>query len=512
MSLKKVKFKKLSLSSIKSKLLRKFRKFNLAKKIPLKAITLKCAEHVTQRFSLLKKIALSISSHLNTRPKLKKCFVVTQDKMKAWILNNGSKLWQNLCLCHQRLSIILTERVKGASIEDKEQLDFIGDVDDALYGGTPRYLRFAPYTIFFVLFTAIIWSHFAVIDQVTVTEGKVVPSAQTQVIQNLEGGIVQSINVKEGESVKKGQILMTLNNTRWRSDYQEQLVKAYILQANLVRLKAQSLDKKTITFPQYLKKNAPNIINEQKKLFISERTALLKSLHILNSSYQLTQKELKLIEPLVKERIVSQVEFLTLKRNLNELAGKITAQQEGYRAEKLHKLNELKSQLVTLQEALKKNKDRLKRTTLKAPVNGVVNNIYASTIGEVIQPGVNIMEIVPSDGALTIEAFVPPQDIAFIAPKQKAIIKVSAYDFSLYGGVMAHVTTVGANTLVNEEGHSYFEIKLKADKNHLGNTKNRLPIIPGMTVSVHIINGKRSILSYLINPLIRATHQALREG
>lgn len=361
------------------------------------------------------------------------------------------------------------------------------------------------WTALLFIIIAVIWANYAVLDEVTSGEGKVVPSSEIQVIQNLEGGIVQSIFVKEGEIVKKDQILMQIDNTRFMSSYAEAEKKIDALKIEVIRLNALLNHQKPV-FPEEYNKNYPQLIKDQMSLYESK----MRELKELNSALELAQKELNLTRPLLKGGSVSEVEVIRLERTVSDIRGNI----EKFNSEQLDKLNKARGDLSALIEANKADKDRLSRTTVKSPVYGIVKQLKVNTIGGVVQPGSDIIEIVPLDDSLLIEAKIKPANIGFIHPGQEAMVKITAYDFSIYGGLPGVVEQISADTIVDEtdkKDESYYVVKVRTNKNHLGTKANPLPIIPGMQATVDILTGEKSVLQYILKPIIKAKQSALRE-
>jgi adhesin transport system membrane fusion protein len=361
------------------------------------------------------------------------------------------------------------------------------------------------WTSIIFIFVAIIWSYYARLDEVTTGEGKVIPSSEIQVIQNLEGGIIQNIFVKEGQIVKKGQVLMQIDNTRFMSSYAEAEKKMDSLQLEIVRINAEINQEKPV-FPEELQKSYPNLVKDQQSLYDSkmrELTQLIKSL-------ELAQKELDMTRPLLKNGSVSEVEVIRLDRTVNEIKGSI----DKFKSEELDKLNKARGELSSLTEANKADKDRLTRTTVRSPVYGIIKQIKTTTIGGVVQPGNDIIEVVPLDDTLLIEAKIRPSDIGFIHPGQKAIVKITAYDFSIYGGLEGEVEQISADTILDEtdkKNESFYVIRVRTYQNHLGTASKPLPIIPGMMATVDILTGEKSVLEYILKPIIKAKNSALRE-
>ncbi|HAT7073631.1 TPA: HlyD family type I secretion periplasmic adaptor subunit [Legionella pneumophila] len=358
--------------------------------------------------------------------------------------------------------------------------------------------------LFFIV--AIIWANYAILDEVTIGQGKVIPSSEVQVIQNLEGGIIQNIFVKEGQIVKKDQILMQIDNTRFMSSYAEAEKKIDALEIEIIRLNAEISDTKPV-FPDKFIKTYPHLVQDQLSLYESR----MRELNQLKKSLELAQKELDLTRPLLKGGSVSEVEVIRLERSVSEIKGNI----EKFKSEELDKLNKARTELFALVEANKADKDRLTRTTVRSPVYGIVKQIKTTTIGGVVQPGSDLLEIVPLDDTLLIEAKIRPSDIGFIHPGQKAMVKITAYDFSIYGGLEGVVEHISADTIIDEKTdkkeESYYIVKVRTEKNYLGTEKKPLPIIPGMQATVDILTGQKSVLQYLLKPILKAKQSALRE-
>ncbi|HAZ7574694.1 HlyD family type I secretion periplasmic adaptor subunit [Legionella sp. PATHC032] len=358
--------------------------------------------------------------------------------------------------------------------------------------------------LFFIV--AIIWANYAILDEVTTGQGKVIPSSEVQVIQNLEGGIIQNIFVKEGQIVKKDQILMQIDNTRFMASYAEAEKKIDALEIEIIRLNAEISNTKPV-FPEKFTKTYPHLVQDQLSLYESR----MRELNQLEKSLELAQKELNLTRPLLKGGSVSEVEVIRLERTVSEIKGNI----EKFKSEELDRLNKARTELFALVEANKADKDRLTRTTVRSPVYGIVKQIKTKTIGGVVQPGSDLLEIVPLDDTLLIEAKIRPSDIGFIHPGQKAMVKITAYDFSIYGGLEGVVEHISADTIIDEQTdkkeESYYIVKVRTEKNYLGTEKKPLPIIPGMQATVDILTGQKSVLQYLLKPIIKAKQSALRE-
>lgn len=398
---------------------------------------------------------------------------------------------------------------------DQVELEFIDDSRKAMLTESPLWSNMLLYGVGIFVIFFIIWAKFAILDEITVATGKVVPSAQVQVIQSLDGGIVSQIYVKEGDIVQRGQILVRLDNTQARSTYDQGLAKYWALLASSSRLLAEQNGDEKINFPENLMKAHPELAASEQNLFDQHMQELNGDLATAQKSYDLAQKQLAITKPLVAEGLMSEMDLLKQQQSVNDIQGKISQTREAFQSKAHDQYNDQTAQISALMAALSGLKDRLTRTTIRSPVAGIVKNINITTVGGVIQPGMDIMEIVPLEDTLLVEALVRPADIAFIHPDQKAMVKFTAYDFSIYGGLEGTVEYISADTVKNDDNPQdqlrYYKILVRTTDNHLGTAEKPLPIIPGMTVMVDIKTGKKSVLDYLLNPITKARQSALRE-
>lgn len=392
----------------------------------------------------------------------------------------------------------------------QDDLDFIAECKSVEYSKKSP-LTNVIYITIFLLLIFIVWSYFGEIDQVTVAEGKVVPSSRVQTLQSLDGGVVEKLFIKKDQVVTKNQVLMQLDLTRYAAEYKATLSRFQVLQAVIARLQAQAEFKRKIDFPQHILKNRPDLVNREQKLFDQKRHAFENHTKTLERSYVLSQTEISIVSPLVKEGLISKLELLRLQRESNEFKGEVDDAKNEYRDTALSQLNETKAEFESIKESMKSLKDRTEKATIRSPVDGVVNKIYIHTVGGVVKPGDNLMQIVPVKDLLLIEAKLTPSEVAFIHPNQSAIIKITAYDFSIYGGLKGKVQSISPDTIEDEKGDRFFHVLVKTNTSFLKHNGKELPIIPGMTASVHIMTGKQSVLEYLLKPLIKAKSNALRE-
>jgi adhesin transport system membrane fusion protein len=397
----------------------------------------------------------------------------------------------------------------------QHELEFVDDTRKAMVTESPFWSNALLYGIAIFMLVMLVWSKYAILDEITSAIGKVVPSGEIQIIQSLEGGIVSDLYVKEGDTVQKGQMLLRLDDTQFKSSYYEGLAKYQALVASAARLKAEASGQDHITFPADLIKARPDLVQSETQLFNQETAQLNANLVTLRRSYGLAQQMLGISQPLVQQGLMSKLELLGRESSVNDLQGKINQTLQDFQSKARESYNQNMAQLTSLNEALTGMKDRMVRTTIRSPVKGTVKNINVTTIGGVIQPGMDIMEIVPLEDTLLIEAYVRPADIAFVHPDQEAMVKFTAYDFSIYGGLDGRVVFISPDTMVNpdtpNDKTNYYKILVRTHKAELGTAKKPLPIIPGMTVAVDIKTGRKSVLDYLLNPIMKARTNALRE-
>ncbi|EOC1820113.1 HlyD family type I secretion periplasmic adaptor subunit, partial [Vibrio parahaemolyticus] len=441
----------------------------------------------------------------------------------------------------------------------------------ALLLNTPNSARLMLWVMVLFFVAAIGWASWAQIDQVTVGQGKVIPSSQIQVVQNLEGGLVKEILVKEGQLVKKGQQLLLIDDTRFRSDYREREQQVANLTASVLQLSASInsvavnrdfniqdweksvvLDYGKLTFPPVLEETQPQLTQRQKAEYREDLDNLRNQLSVidqqveqkqqdlveiearvrnLRQSYQYAKKELDITQPLADEGVVPRIELLKLQRQVNDTRREMTSSELKipviksaikesmlnridvalkFRSEQQEKLNNAQDQLSALVESAVGLEDRVNRTVVVSPVTGKIKTLNVNTVGGVIQPGMDIVEIVPTEDTLLVEAKIAPKDIAFLRPNLNAIVKFTAYDFTKYGGLVGELEHISADTTQDEEGNSFYIVRVRTEKTSFGQDAD-LPIIPGMTASVDIITGKRTVLEYLLKPILSAKTNALKE-
>lgn len=435
---------------------------------------------------------------------------------------------------------------------DEESLQTMPEVSRAMAEDSPRSIRFTLWAIgaFFLFF--ILWAGLANIDEVTRGDGKAIPSSRLQKIQNLEGGIITEVFIREGQVVNAGDPLLRLDDTRFASNVGETEADRLALLSRIERLNAE-INGQELVLSEEITTQAPKIAAGEKELYNSRRQQLHNEISGLEeqliqrqqelrdfsakeiqfrNSLGLLQQEIKMSEPLIAEGAISKVEVLRLRRAevetrgqldsiklsipraesaIKESENKIEETRSRYKSEALSHLSEAQTSLNKIEATGKALEDRVNRTLVVSPVRGIVQQVLVNTIGGVIQPGSDLVEIVPLDDKLLVEAKIRPQDIAFLHPGQDAIIKLTAYDYTIYGGLKGQLEQISPDTVTDKDGNSFYIIRLRTDKNYLGSADKPLLIIPGMVASVDIITGKKTILSYLLKPIIRANAEALRE-
>ncbi|WP_075181289.1 HlyD family efflux transporter periplasmic adaptor subunit [Pantoea sp. 1.19] len=357
----------------------------------------------------------------------------------------------------------------------------------------------------------VLWASFAVLDEVTVGTGKVTPLTRAQVIESLDGGVVQQLNVKEGDIVEKGQVLARLDPTRFQSNAGEAAARVRTLRASAERLKAELTGAPLRFSADTL--TSPELVARETQLYQSRRRDLTETVKNLSDALRLVQDELRMTQPLVAKGAAGEVEVIRLKRQVSELRGKIDEARNQYavraREEQVKNNADLDAQL----QVLTGKEDQLTRATLYSPVRGIVKDIQVTTVGGVLQPGGKLMEIVPLEDQLLIETRINPRDIAWIRPGLAATVKITAYDTAIYGNLPGVVETVSPDTLQDEvkRDQYYYRVYVRTDTAELTNKAGRrFPIVPGMVASVDIKTGQKSVLDYLLKPLNKVK-ESLRE-
>ena len=433
--------------------------------------------------------------------------------------------------------------------KERPEPDFVADADLYMIQQEPLRARVLLKSGIVVLSIFIIWAAVAQIDEITRGEGKVIPSRQLQVLQSLDGGIVAEIAVQEGQVVEAGQTLLKIDPTRFVSSVRENRAQYLSLLAKAARLRALAEGKPFEPPPEALKDD-PKTVEEERRLYEARtaeldgqvsisRQQLAQKQQELNEAasrrtqaaqaYELTAKELSVTKPLLSSGAVSEVELLRLERDVSRFRGerdmasaqiarsqaaiaeatrKVQEVELNFRNEARKELAETQGKLNALSEGNVGLADKVKHSDIRSPVRGTVKRLLTNTVGGVVQPGKDVVEVVPLEDNLLLEAKVLPKDIAFLRPGQKAIVKFTAYDFSIYGGLEATLENIGADSITDERGNTFYTVKVRTTKSSLG---DNLPVIPGMVAEVDIVTGQKSILAYLLKPVLKAKQAAFTE-
>jgi adhesin transport system membrane fusion protein len=436
--------------------------------------------------------------------------------------------------------------------DTREDIDFMTDVEAAIRrsGAQMAFVTTLASTV--IIFLFIIWAQFAILEEVTKGEGQVIASGRTQVIQSLEGGIVSEILVQEGQIVKKDQVLLKIDNITAEATLKEKEARYYYLRGAVARLEAL-ISGKALVFPDDLTKAAPDVVTDQIAQYNSKRSQQQAELSVLesqtsqrnqevnemrsrlaqlNSNLQVKVEELNMTSPMVAQGIMPKMDLLRIEGQVTDLRGEVRTIQTSIpraqqavneaqqrigevkakaKSEASTELAAIKAELDSLDDVMKVGKNQVDRTQMKSPVDGTVKQLKVNSIGGVIKPGEDIIEIVPTGDDLLIEARVRPADRAFIHQGQKAIVKITAYDFSIYGGLDGKVLEISADTIQDEKGESFYRVKIRTDKTQMEHRGKMLPIIPGMTAQVNILTGQKSVWAYLMKPLLKTRQNAFTE-
>lgn len=426
----------------------------------------------------------------------------------------------------------------------KSDLELVNSLSAAVVQSSPKKLKWVILYFFITTVLFIVWAYFAQIDEIARGNGKVVPSGQNQIIQNLEGGIVSEILINEGDIVKKGEVLIRISNEKGHSTAMSNELKSSYFQAKIKRLEAE-LEGVDFSFELTDDDRFNEFLKNEQELFLSNKTQLetkklifedqinqknsqledVKQI-ITHSKFSLEaiDKEVEMTKPMVEKGIRSQVDFLKLQREqsdarqklqssilnldkinfeISELEKKIKDLHKTNIAEVRKQLNETYTQLKDVEANKLASSDQVARTTVRAPSNGIVQKLYVNTIGGSIKPAQELLEIVPTDHGLIVEVKILPKDIGFIYLDQKAIVKFSAFDFSIFGGLDGKVIGISPDTITEKDNKTFYIVRIETEKNFIGDLENSKYIIPGMIADVDILTGKKSVLDYILKPILK---------
>lgn len=432
---------------------------------------------------------------------------------------------------------------------DPVSAEFVADADSFMLQQDPLRARVLVRSLLIVFSLSVMWAAVATFDEITKGEGKVIPSRQLQILQSLDGGIVSEIAVQEGQIVESGQTLLKIDPTRFESSVRESNAQVYTLLAKAARLRALA-EGKDFEPPAEALKYDPKTVEEERRLYETRTSELNAQVSItrqqLNQRQQeltemrakrdqaaqahdLSARELAVTKPLLGSGAVSEVELLRLERDVGRFRGerdmaaaqiaraqaaiaeasrKIEEVELNFRNEARKELAETQGKINALGEGSVGLADKVKHSAIRSPVRGTIKRLLVNTVGGVVQPGRDVVEVVPLDDTLLLEAKVMPKDIAFLRPGQRAMVRFSAYDFTIYGGMEAMLEHIGADSVTDERGNTYYTVRVRTNKSQLA---DNLPIIPGMVAEVDIVTGQKSILGYLLKPVLRAKQAAFTE-
>lgn len=436
---------------------------------------------------------------------------------------------------------------------------FSNDVRAAIELQTPRTARMLLFSAMGLIALFFVWANFAVLDEVKRGNGRVVPARQIQVVQSLEGGIVSEILVTEGSIVNKGEPLVRIEDTNFAAQLGEIRERRGAMAARVIRLEAETLAKSSVSFPADLEQLAGHAVAAERSVFAAHVSKLAQDVDVVVQqeaqkrreveelrasearyieTLRLLNREVELTRNLYRQKVVPEIEMLRADRQATDMRGQLAvtrasiekaeaAIQEtlarmesirtAFRAQAQDDLAKSRGDLAVLEETIKSARDRVLRTELRSPVHGIVNKLNVTTIGAVVQPAANLMELVPLDDTLLVEGRIRPQDIAFIRQGQEAVVKLTAYDSSVYGSLHGKVERISADTITDETGNrsergeTFYRVMVRTEKNHLGPATHPLPVIPGMVATVEVLTGAKSVLDYLIKPARLLRDEALRE-
>ena len=398
----------------------------------------------------------------------------------------------------------------------QEDLPLLNDLHAALQHERHRGMSWTIGLLTLLVMAFVVWAYFSNVEEVTRGQGSVIPSSREQVIQSLDPGVLAALTVKEGDLVEAGQVLVRLDTARSSAVYRETRNKVDALRATAARLRSEAHG-----VPLRFEKDTPaELVQRETAAYQSRVRAVNESVQGLRESKRLLDREIAITEPMAAKGVVSEVEILRMKRQANELQLQITERRNKFQSDANTELVRVEAELAQSEETMAARADPVTRSEIKAPLRGVVKNIRINTVGGVIGAGQDIMEIVPVEGPLLVEAYIRPQDVAFIKPNDEALVKLTAYDYSLYGGLDGVVTLISPDTLQDNRrpselklnpDESYYRVIVETRDNQLNDKNGKpLPIIPGMIASVDIKTGEKTVFQYLTKPITRLK-QALRE-
>ena len=425
-------------------------------------------------------------------------------------------------------------------------------LDDLLNSNPLPTWRVFAWPVMAMISFAVIWANFAYLDEVTITTGEVVPKGKIKVVQHLEGGIIEKLYVKEGDTIRTGQMILQLDLASSGANFgelQARLDGSVIVQA---RLKAEAEGKKLV-FPEPERKRQPTIIAAQKQTYNARKNEFFSTLQVLREqvkqrqlevkellarqkavkrNFTLAKERLKMSTSLLAEGLTAKMEHLQLEAEVESLEGEMKSlrpsipkaraaveetrqrlkeAERRFRREAKEQFSKIEQEISLIKEQLGKATEQGSRTEIKSPIDGVIKNMRYNAIGNVVKPGEPIMEIVPTGEKLVVEVKLNPIDRGYVNVGQKSVVKISTYDFARYGGLDAKVVQVAPDASTDESGVPFFRVIVETNKNYLGDIEGQLPITPGMQATADIHTGQKSVMDYLVKPILKLRHEAFRE-
>jgi adhesin transport system membrane fusion protein len=434
----------------------------------------------------------------------------------------------------------------------EKDYEFMNSLSSAILSRSPSKISRVLKIWLATIIIGVVWASFAEIDEITRGDGDVIPYGQNQIIQNLEGGIIESILFEEGDSVKEGDVILKINNAKSTSTSMTNVMKLSELKAKKLRLEAeannkpfQKIETDDEDFATQIKLAYKLYVSDKKEFMAKDRTIVqqieqkkqeykeaLAKIENLKKSLEYVSEEIAMTAPMVREGIKSKVDFLKLKREANGIQNDIDSTTlslprlkyaiEEYRAKRIEakqlfiseakqELNEVTAEIARIKTQQIEFKDKVDRTMVKSPVNGIIQKLHFHTIGGVVKPGADLVEIVPTNKKLFLEIKIKPSDIAFIHPGAQAKVKISAYDFAIHGGLVGTVVNISPDTITDKKDNTFYLIHVETEKNYLGTPEHPLKIIPGMTASVDIVTGKKTIMQYILKPILKSKQYVFTE-
>lgn len=399
----------------------------------------------------------------------------------------------------------------------KDDLQLVNDLNAALQKEKHHGQFWVIMLLFAFLVVFVIWAYNSPLEEITRGQGSIIPSSREQVIQSLDPGTIAEMRVQEGDIVEKDEVLLKLDDTRSSAILRESEAKVANLEAMLARLKAESYGT-AIVFPAGISKD---LQQRERAAYEARRRAMTDAVAGLGQSKAALDQEIRITAPMVKHGVISEVELLRMQRESSDLAQQISQRKNDYAAKANEELVRVESELAQAKENMAMRADPVERSEVKAPMRGIVKDIKINTVGGVVTAGQEIMTIVPLDDKLLVEAYINPRDVAFIRPGLPAVVKISAYDYAIYGGLDGKVTLISPDTLSNQnratdqlkldQNQVYYRMLVQTEGNTLRDKNGKeLPIIPGMVATVDVKTGEKTVFQYLIKPITRLK-QALRE-